>query len=61
MLIIEYTHLPKHFCDGYIISIGKTRQLVIIDESLSDKEKCLIVHKVIRILKRKRCACVGIF
>lgn len=51
MLIVEYARLPEHFRDGYIVSIGKTRQLVIIEESLSDEEKNVIVSKVIRILR----------
>lgn len=51
MLIIEYAHLPKHFRDGYVASINKTHQLVIVEESLSNEEKCFIVHKVIRNLQ----------
>lgn len=51
MLIIKYAPLPKHFRDGYVASITNTHQLVIIEELLSDKERNVILQKIIRNLR----------
>lgn len=49
MLIIEYSHLPKSFHDGYVVSIEDEYQMVIIEDSLSDKDKSVLVNKIIEI------------
>ena len=49
--VTEYQTLPATCESGYIVSVGRNKTLIIIDESLTVEERRKLLSKIIRRLE----------
>lgn len=49
--VTEYRTLPTTCERGYIVSVGRNKTLIIIDESLAAEERRKLLSKIIRRLE----------
>jgi hypothetical protein len=49
--VTEYRTLPRTCESGYIVSVGRNKTLIIIDENLTAEERRKLLAKVIRRLE----------
>ncbi len=49
--VTEYRTLPKNCERGYIVSVGRNKTLIIIDENLTAEERRKLLSKIIRRLE----------
>ena len=48
--VTEYQPLPRTCDSGYIVSVGRNKTLIIIDENMMTEERCKFLFNIIRIL-----------
>lgn len=49
--VTEYRTLPRTCESGYIVSVGRNKTLIIIDENLTAEERRKLLSKIIRRLE----------
>lgn len=49
--VTEYQSLPRTCERGYIVSVGRNKTLIIIEETLSAEERRKLLSKIIRRLE----------
>lgn len=49
--VTEYKHLPATYEKGYVVSCGRDKTLIVIEETLSAEERRKRLEKIIRRLE----------